>query len=172
MTTGVMSDWEIHFCEKATRLIVISSQIAPVAHHLAFLEGLQQRPDLRVEAGYQLDLLNIGKAWLLWRLGRTEEARAVFERLNPEGHFPFDRTIGRIFHHALGEHLHPEEPLHREGVEAEVRSSGYVGFPHNCASGIKRIPFLAVPFACNPTFPSRCLQASSPQAYNPPPKPN
>ena len=126
MTTGVMSDWEIHFCEKATRLIVISGQIAPVAHHLAFLEGLQQRPDLRVEAGYQLDLLNIGKAWLLWRLGRTEEARAVFERLNPEGHFPFDRTIGRIFHHALGEHLHPEEPLHREGVEAEVRSSGYV----------------------------------------------
>lgn len=126
MTTGVTSDWEIHFCEKATRLIVLSGQIAPVDRHLAFLEGLQQRHDLRIEAGFQLDMLNIGKAWLLCRLGRSEEARSVFDRLSPEGHFPFDRTFGRIFHHALGEHLHPEEPLHRERVEAEVRSSGYV----------------------------------------------
>ena len=125
LTDGVTSDWEIHFCEKATRLIVISGQINPVEPHLAFLESLQQRPDLRIEAGYQLDLLNIGKAWLLWRLGRTNEARLVFDQLHPDGHYPYDRTFGRLFHHALGEHLHPNEPIHRERIEAEVNRSGY-----------------------------------------------
>ena len=125
LTRGITSDWEIHFCEMATRLIVLSGQREPVANHLAFLLQLQQRPDLRIESGYLLQLLNIGKAWLLWRLDRADESRDVFEQLNPDGHFPFDRTFGRMFHHALGEHLFPDEAEHRERVDAEVRSSGY-----------------------------------------------
>ncbi len=125
LTIGITSDWEIYFCEMATRLIVLSGQTEPVPHHLSFLLELQQRPDLRIESGYLLQLLNIGKAWLLWRLNRADESRAVFEQLNPDGHFPFDRTFGRLFHHTLGEHLFPDDPAHRERVETEVRSSGY-----------------------------------------------
>ena len=125
LTEEYPSDWSIHFCEMAARLIVISGQIQPAMSHLEFLRSLKRRPDLQIELGYQLRLLDISEAWLLWRTGRADEARELFSQINPDSHFPFDRTFGRVFYHALGEHLNPTNFIHRKRVEEEVRSSGY-----------------------------------------------
>lgn len=116
---------EIYSCEMAVRFIVLVPDRKAISSELAVLRALKRRPDLRVEFGSLLATLDIGEAWLLLRLGQIQEARIQFKSLNPDGHFPFERTFGRLFYHTLGEHLEPTNESHTHMVEQVANTSGY-----------------------------------------------
>ena len=121
-----LPDWEIHFASMAAQILIISGKTSHLKHHLAYIDSLQNRVDLRMESGSELALLSIYAAWMLHRIGKSAEAAAIFLELSPKAYFPFDEASAGMMYHVLGERLDPSHHLkHREASDRLVQKSNY-----------------------------------------------